>query len=103
MGRAERRKKERNDRLERRKNSILMSREELNQVKNRISSFSTEYLMTCFALAEHRIHGFDGDKIAETLTYVDELMGEILTGEKCMNDHILALAEETGIEVRCEN
>ena len=63
MGRAERRRAERRNRIENRKAKILMSREEIGEMKQKVSSnvsaYNVESLMTCFALAEHRLYGFE--------------------------------------------
>lgn len=105
MGRAERRKAERRDRIENRKGKILISREDLNKMKKDItyeaSGYNTEALMTCFALAMHR-QGFDADNIGESLSYIDSLMTDILTGVKSMDDYIKELEDEAGIIVKCE-
>ena len=72
MGRAERRKAERRDRIESRKGKILISREELNKIKKDITyeatGYKTEVLMTCFALILAR-QGFDADHIGEAIMY----------------------------------
>lgn len=79
MGRAERRRMERQNRIEERKGKLLLSREALNESKKRIvdqaNKYSTEYLMTCFALSIHRLYGFGSKQILRTLQYVDGLMG----------------------------
>lgn len=107
MGRAERRMRERLERLENKKNQIVIDKYELAKIKkdisDRASTFSTEALMSCFALAEHRIHKFGSGRITKTLEYVDELMGAIEDGSKTMDDYFRELEEETGIEVKCVN
>lgn len=105
MGRAERRMRERLERLENKKNQVVIDKHELAKLKkdisNKASTFSTEALMTCFALAEHRIHKFGSKRITKTLEYVDELMSAIENGDKTMFDYFEELEEETGIEVKC--
>lgn len=105
MGRAERRRKERRDRIEDRKGKILVSPAELSKIKNDIayqaSGYHTEYLMTCFALAMHR-HGIEADTIGDCLSYIDGLMNDLLTEEATMDDYIKILEDETGIIVKCK-
>lgn len=83
MGRAERRKAERRNRIENRKGKILMSREEIGEMKqkvsNNVSSYNVESLMIRFALAEHRLYGFWQKRIMRSLQYIDNLMGLFLT------------------------
>lgn len=106
MGRRERRLIERKNRIEERKGKILVSREDLADIKRKItkdaSSFSVEALMTCFALAEHRKHGFGAKRIARSLEYIDELMEKIINDEVTIDDYIRELEEETGVVVKCE-
>lgn len=107
MGRAERRRAERYNRIEERKNKVLLTREEIASMKkdisHTVSSYSVESLMTCFALAEHRIYGFGAKRIGRCLQYVDELMGAIMDDTACMDDYVRELEEETGIVVKCED
>lgn len=105
MGRAERRRAERRDRIESRKDKILIDPSELNKIKRDIayqaSGYNTEYLMTCFALALKR-QNFDADQIGECLVYIDGLMNSLLNDEATMDDYIKELEEETGIIVKCK-
>ena len=107
MGRAERRRLERQNKIEDRKEKVLLTRQEIGQMKaeisHTVSSYSVESLMTCFALAEHRIYGFGAKRIGRCLRYVDELMGAIIDDTACMEDYMKALEEETGIVVKCED
>ena len=106
MGRAERRRSERRVRIDDRKNKILVTREELNKIKEELSykasGYSTENLMTCFALTLSR-KGFDEDDIAESLQCIDTLMGDILSGKHTMEDYIKELEDSTGIIIKCED
>lgn len=105
MGRAERRRAERNNRIEERKGKILVSPAELNKIKHDIahqaSGYHTEYLMTCFALALHRNH-FDADQIADLIVEINGFMDALLNEEATMDDYIKELEDETGIIVKCE-
>lgn len=105
MGRAERRRSERRARIDDRKNKILVTREELNKIKEEISykmsGYSTENLMICFALALSR-HGFDEDDIAECLEYIDHLMDDIVTDKHTLEDYAKELEDTTGIVIKCK-
>lgn len=106
MGRAERRRAERRDRIEERKGKILVSPAELNRVKRDIaykaSCSNNEYLMTCFALALHRLYGFEAEEIGEALRCIDGFMTDILNDTSTMDDYIKELEEKTGVIVKCE-
>lgn len=106
MGRAERRKAERKNRIEGRKDKILITPEELTEfkqkVRDEVSGYGTETLMTCFALAEHRIHGFGEKRIMKTLRYIEEvLMMDILNDKKTIEDYKQELVDETGLQIEC--
>lgn len=105
MGRAEKRLAARRNRIEERKGKLIMSRDELNKIKEDLSyeasGYSAEALMTCFALALNR-EGFDSDDISESLQYINSLMDQILSGEKTMEDYRKELEDETGIVIKCE-
>ena len=107
MGRAERRRAERRDRIEDRKGKILVSPAELSRVKrdiaNKASGYHTEYLMTCFALSLHRLYGFGAGRIGKTLRCIDGLMNDILNDTSTMDDYIRELEEETGVVVKCKD
>ena len=104
MGRAERRKAERRERIESRKGKILISREDLNEIKKDITheaaGYNTEALMTCFALVLSR-QGFDADHIGECIVGINLLMDAILDGEVAMEDYIKELEDDTGIIIKC--
>lgn len=106
MGRAERRRMERNNRLENRKDKVLMSQKEVNNLKRRIiedvADFKVETMMTCFALALHRVFRFGPKRILRLLQYIDDLMGAINTGEKTIDDYRKELEEEAKVVVSCK-
>lgn len=106
MGRSERRKMERRNRIEERKGKILMSPQDIAEMKRdiyeRTDDFKIEALMTCFALAEHRLYGFGSKRIMRSLQCIDELMGDILNDTKTIDDYKKELEENAGIIVRCE-
>lgn len=105
MGRAEKRAKERQDRIEDRKRKLLITPEDLNRIKRDItykaSGYNTEAMMTCFALAMAR-RGVDPDVIANDLSYIDSLMNDILEDRKTMEDYFAELEEKTGLVVKSE-
>lgn len=107
MGRAERRKAERNNRIESRKGKILVSREDLAQIKDDItrnaSGYSVEALMTCFALSERRLLRFGHKRILRSLQYIDSLMQNITDGTATIEDYKKILENETGVIVKCED
>lgn len=105
MGRAERRRAERRDRIETKKHGTTMTYAELKEMKqdavNKIVEFDVISLMTCFALTLHRLYGFGYTRISRSLQYIDELMGQINCDEAVMNDFLKDLENETGIIIKC--
>lgn len=105
MGRAERRRAERQERLEFNKNKVVMTKQDIAQMKNDIfddvSKYNVSALMTCFALAERRLYGYGQTRILRTLQYIDQLMGDISNGNKTMEDYKRILKEETGVVIEC--
>lgn len=107
MGRAERRKLERKNRIEDRKTKILMRPEDVRAIKEKITkdvcenfgSYTTEAMMTCFALANHRLWGHGWKRTMKTLQYIDELMGPINDGTKTMEEYKEELEEELRVKV----
>lgn len=107
MGRAERRRLERKNRIEDRKDKVLMSRADIAAMKaditktvtDNFSSYSTEAMLTCFALANHRLYGHGWKRTMRTLAYIDELMGAIIDDEKTVQDYIKELEEEVHFKV----
>ena len=106
MGRAEQRKLERRNRIENRKGKIMLSPHDITEMKRNIfddiDNFKTEALMTCFALAEHRLYGYGPKRIMRSLQYIDDLMGDILNDKATIDDYKRELEEEAGVAVKCE-
>lgn len=106
MGRAEKRRAERRNRIEDRKGKVLMSRRDINEMKRKlsddISGYSTEALMTCFALAEHKLYGYGLKRLMRTLQYIDDLMGPIIREEATIEDYKKELEEKTGVVIKCD-
>jgi hypothetical protein len=106
MGRAERRRAERKNRIEGRKDKILMTSEELTRfkqtVRDEVFGYGNETLMTCFSLADHRVHGFGVNRRRKTLQYIEEvLMMDIINDEKTVEDYKQELIDETGVKIEC--
>ena len=107
MGRQERRRLERKNRIEDRKSKLLMTRADVAAIKAKITedvcsnfgSYTTEAMMTCFALANHRLYGHGWKRTMKTLQYIDELMGPISDGTKTMEDYKEELEEELGFKI----
>lgn len=105
MGRAERRKMERRARIASKKDSVTLSRNDIRNMKdklrNDISKYDVEAMMTCFALAEHRVYGFGKKRVLRTLQYIDDLMEEILKNNATIEDYKEQLEQETGVKITC--
>ena len=107
MGRQERRRLERKTRIEDRKNKVLMTQADIarmkaditEQITDNFGSYSTEALMTCFALVNHRLYGHGWKRTMRTLEEIDKLMGPIIDGEKTIEDYKKELEEEVGFKV----
>ena len=108
MGRAERRRQERQEKLEARRGNLLprMSKEELAVMRERTSyetsKNNVEMLMTCFALAEHRLYKFGHKRIVRSLRYIEQLMEYINNDKATIEDYKKELEAETGIIIACE-
>lgn len=105
MGRAERRRAERRERIENRKGKILMTSKDIAEMKREISEYSSNYnveaLMTCFALTGRRLHGYGQKRILRDLQYIDELMGEVLNGNTTIEDYKKELEDEASVVIKC--
>ena len=105
MGRQERRRLARNNRIEERKGKILMTPQEVQDMKRKIATdvnnYKVEAMMTCFALANHRLYGHGAKRTLKTLAYIDELMGYIQDGDKTIEDLKKELAEEAKVNIVC--
>lgn len=105
MGRAERRRAERMERLER-KNQVTMTRAELSEMKRQdrmeTSAYDVEILMSCFALALLRLDGMKCKRIMKHLNYIDELMRDTLEGRAQMSDYLKELEDEADVIIKCK-
>lgn len=91
MNRAERRRLERETTTSERKKS---------QIRKETRNFDAELLMTCFALANHRLWGHDRDEVMKSLRYTNDLMDEILNGVSNLNTFKRELQNEVGVNIR---
>lgn len=107
MGRAERRRIERAERIENRKGKLLMTRSDLGRIKkdieDRTAKFDTEALMTCFALAEHQLYGFGPKRIMRSLQRIDDLMEGIISGEYTIQDYVDQLEDGANVKIKCSD
>ena len=105
MGRAERRRAERANRIEERKGKILMSKQDLGKmqdsIRQDISNFNVDAILTCLALALHRKFKFGPKRIMRVLNYIDELMGGVVYDIYTVDDYKQQLKEETGVVIKC--
>lgn len=85
---------------------ILMSRQELGEMRENvshdISKYDVEALMTCFALAEHCLYGFGAKRIARSLQYIDGLMDDVIRGKATIEDYKKELEDETGVSIKSD-
>lgn len=100
MGRAERRKIERTERIENRKNKLLVTRKDLKDMRMSVSQDNVKVLMACFALAEHRLYGYGRKRCVKTLNYVDKMMGDILDGTSSFDDYVNELRDDVGVVIK---
>lgn len=105
MGRAERRRAERQNRIQDRKDKILMSQNEITELKRSIthdaSAYGIEALMTCYALALHKLYGFGEKRLLQALAEIDRLSENILNGTNTIEDYKKILEDETGVVIKC--
>lgn len=100
MGRAERRRLERTERIENRKSKLLVTRKDLKDMRMSVSRDNVKVLMACFALAEHRLYGYGRKRCVRTLNYVDKMMGDILDGTSSFDDYINELRDDVGVIIK---
>lgn len=106
MGRAERRQMERRNRIDDRKGKVLMSPQDITQMKRdiyqNVDNFRIEALMTCFALANHRLYGHGSKRLMRSLSLIDELMCDIYNDKATIEDYKKELEEKAGVIVKCD-
>lgn len=103
MGRAERRKSDRADRLWNNKNSIKVTRDELERMRAKTMDdagrFDTEVFLTCFALTLHDEFGFGFKRVQRALGGIDDLFGKVLNDEIDLDFIKERLRNEVGINI----
>lgn len=104
MGRAEQRRKQRQQRLEDRKGKLLVSPKDITDIKAKIvqdsANYDVEMLMTCFALAERRLYKFGRKRLMRSLRYIDQLMVDIIEDKATIEDYKKALDDEVHIAIK---
>ena len=105
MGRAERRRLERKNRIEERRGKVLMSPQDIRELRENTlkgyDEYKIEALTTCFALANRRLYGHGATRIMRSLNYIDELMGSVLDGAVTIEDYKKELEDEAGVVIKC--
>lgn len=102
MGRAERRQAERKARIEDRKGKILLSYEELANIKeeSRIQGRleAIETITVCCALAERRAHKFGHKRVNKTVEALKDILQEVLEQNLTIKDLKAEAKEQLDIE-----
>lgn len=105
MGRAERRKAERQNRIEDKKGKIYLRPSDIAAMKRDISKraaeFDVEALLTCFAQVLHDQYGFGPTRLMRALKQVDDTFGKVLNDELSVGEMQQRLQDETGIRISC--
>lgn len=105
MGRAERRRMERQARIQENKGKISLRPDEIRQIRrdaiDQVVQYDVEVLMTCFAMVLHEQYGFGYKRIFRALEGVDNLFGKVLDHELTIDDIRNQLEAEIGVVVQC--
>ena len=91
MGRAERRLTAKREK---------QTRTDVKRAVNNTRNFDIEALLTCFALAEHKVYGFGRKRILRSMKYVSELMDDILTDKATIDDYQRILEEKAKVRIQ---
>lgn len=104
MGRAEKRKMERNNRIENRKSMIHMSYEEyseaIRKAKNEATRDAFKVFATCMALKDIQMHGYGKKRIIDNLNYMNDLMNALLDGDANFADYEKEVYDK-GVIINC--
>ncbi len=104
MGRAERRRQERQQRILTKRGNLSISPYELRQIKRKavddIAAFDVEILHTCFAVVLHEEFGFGYQRIMRALSAVDRKFGLILHNELTADELAKNLEDTVGLKVK---
>lgn len=90
MGRAERRLAEKRDKK---------TSKDVKRAVNATRNFDVDALMTCFALAEHKLYGFGRKRITKSIVYINDLMDDILTDKATIDDYKRELEEKAKVRI----
>lgn len=105
MGRAERRSKERVERLDYNKNTIRMTPQQITKLKDdvreEVTGFVVEALLTTFALSLHEEFGFGYTRIMRALQSTDNMYADILNESVYLDDLKEQLKDKTGVVINC--
>ena len=106
MGRAERRRQERADRILDKKGRIALRPDEIRRMKretaDQISTFDVEVMLTCFAQVLHDQYGWGRVRVLRAMHAVDDTFGRILNGELSVDDMQKRLQDEVGLRIKCD-
>lgn len=106
MGRAERRRQERVNRIEDRKGRIALRPDEIRKMKrdtvDQIAKFDVDILFTCFAQVLRTEYGWGHKRILRALSAVDEMFGRVLNEGLSVKEMQERLADEVGIRIKSE-
>ncbi len=105
MGRAERRRAERQNRIEDKKNKIYLRPSDITKMKQditkQVADFDVEVLLTCFAQVLHDNYGFGQKRIMRALQAVDDTFGKVLNDELDVGEMKQRLENEVGVKISC--
>ena len=103
MGRKERRLQERNNRIESKKEKILLSNENIIEMKRNVrkqtSDYATNVLLNCFALSLNEVYGFGRKRIHRMLKHVEHNLCEIANNNLTVVDCEQMVFEKTGMRI----
>lgn len=101
MGRAERRKASREERMY--EIAAMKNKKMGETIKQRAvdetRAFDIDMLMTCFALSERRLYRFGRKRISKSVNKVAELMNDILTGRATLDDYKKELESDAKVSL----
>ena len=103
MGRADKRQRERSERIADRQEKILLTPRELRQIKtdvaDQVSKFTVDALLTCFAQVLYSDFQWEYDDIIGALTAVDDTFGRVLRNELSVKGMQKQLEEDLNLRI----
>ena len=107
MGRAERRKLDRKQRIDSKKDKVYLSPKDIRDMKREITSMAVKYdvevLLTCFAYVMHKELNLEQEQILNALASVDTVFGKVLSEEYSIDEMKKDLEDEVGVVVRTDD